>query len=352
MKRWNMIPLIAISTLLVLSACGGEDDRDDGGDSSSSSGCSSDEFECDNGNCIFEWYENDGADDCGDGSDENYSSNSDEKLCNQLYENWKNNACILQADLCIGSPRSLYFHCQERCDLLEHNYEGCMVCCDEEYNGTELESYCEHEKTKCLDDAEECLEDCHDPTDIGFNCVHTYDFEVETQSDYLRCYGCNGGNCQSSEGTWYDSSSGLTWQNPPADSTMSWEDAKDYCANLSLDGNNDWRLPSISELRSLIRGCPDTETGGNCNIDDDGCLEWLCRDDSCTGCFNNDGPANGCYWPDEMEGPCSYSKYWSSSPVEDHADYAWGVYFDLGEFIYGIVYRAGIYYREDVRCVR
>ena len=122
-------------------------------------------------------------------------------------------------------------------------------------------------------------------------------------------------------GTWYDSSSGLTWQNPPANNSMDWQSAKDYCANLSLDGHSDWRLPTISELRSLIRGCPGTVTGGACGVTDS-CLDSSCWSESdCWSCSFSDGPADGCYWPDEMEGPCNW--YWSSSPVEDYANYAW-----------------------------
>ncbi len=145
-------------------------------------------------------------------------------------------------------------------------------------------------------------------------------------------------------GTWTDSSSGLTWQNPPADRSIVWDDAKDYCANLSLDGHSDWRLPTISELRSLIRGCSNTETGGSCTIQDDGCLSSDCRR-NCGGCSDSDGPADGCHWPDEMEGWCS--SYWSSSPVEDGGSDAWHVGFNGGYVGYGIV-DSNVF----VRCVR
>ena len=139
--------------------------------------------------------------------------------------------------------------------------------------------------------------------------------------------------------------SGLTWQNPPADSSMEWQDAIDYCNDLSLDGHSDWRLPTISELLSLIRGCSATESDGTCNIDVGDCLEWSCRDDSCDGCSSGEGPANGCYWPDNIEGSCSW--YWSSSPVEDYVSTAWGVL-----FLYGRVRGDHVGYRYDVRCVR
>ncbi len=135
------------------------------------------------------------------------------------------------------------------------------------------------------------------------------------------------------------------WQNPPAENAMPWQDAIDYCENLSLDGHDDWRLPSISELRSLIRGCAATETGGSCRVDD-GCLSYdTCWDDPCSGCDNGGGPAGGCYWPDEMEGPCSW--YWSSSPREDSGGLAWVVAFGLAS-----VFNDFVSYDRLVRCVR
>ena len=144
-------------------------------------------------------------------------------------------------------------------------------------------------------------------------------------------------------GTWTDPGSGLTWQNPRAESTMPWQDAMDYCENLTLDGHGDWRLPTISELRSLIRGCPATQTGGSCGVDDV-CLSASCWSD-CTGCLIDGGPDEGCYWPVEVNGGCFY--YWSSSSCEDYVSRAWHVSFHNGSVGYGY---KGIY--NAVRCVR
>jgi hypothetical protein len=146
--------------------------------------------------------------------------------------------------------------------------------------------------------------------------------------------------------TWTDPTSGLTWQVTPTGGTMSWSEAKAHCAGLSLDGGG-WRLPKIGELRSLIRGCPATELGSEtCKVEEGGCLDSTCNDgDLCEYCPGNDGPADGCYWPDEMQGECSWR--WSSSPVEDYGDIAWSVYFS-----YGDVYNDGVTNDINVRCVR
>ena len=129
-------------------------------------------------------------------------------------------------------------------------------------------------------------------------------------------------------GSWTDPSSGLTWQVTPTGGVMTWPDAKAHCAGLSLDGGG-WHLPTIGELRTLIRGCPATEDGGSCNVEEGDCLAWLCRDDSCSGCSGGDGPGEGgMYWPDEVEGDCCW--YFSSSSVADHDNYVWGVNFPSG----------------------
>ena len=104
---------------------------------------------------------------------------------------------------------------------------------------------------------------------------------------------------------WTDPASGLTWQNPPAEAAMAWQDALDYCSGLSLDGGG-WRLPTISELRSLIRGRTATESGGKCAVADD-CLTtscWEFYDCDCDSCSMNTGPGpGGRYWPPQDCGP-------------------------------------------------
>ena len=170
-------------------------------------------------------------------------------------------------------------------------------------------------------------------------------------------YGESCGSCEAGEvctdyylceypETWTDPTSGHTWQVTPTGGTMAWSDAKSHCAGLSLDGSG-WHLPNIGELRSLIRGCPATELGSEiCKLEEGGCLDSTCNDgDLCEYCPGNDGPAGGCYWPDEMQGECFWS--WSSSPVEDGDIGAWGVH-----FVNGSVHHYGVYSGGHVRCVR
>jgi len=142
---------------------------------------------------------------------------------------------------------------------------------------------------------------------------------------------------------WTDPSSGRTWQMTPTGGSMDWSKAHAHCQGLSLDGG-DWRLPTIGELRSLIRSCASTGSGGTCTVHEGVCLAWECRHGSCGGCSSRGGPASGCYWPSDIKGRCT--TYWSSSPVEDRVG-AWRGSFHTGAVDYDVVST-----NEQVRCVR
>ncbi|MDX9804349.1 MAG: DUF1566 domain-containing protein [bacterium] len=76
--------------------------------------------------------------------------------------------------------------------------------------------------------------------------------------------------------------SDLSWSSKTTEK-MNWFEAKDYCENSKEGGYSDWRLPTISELRSIIINCSPTEPGGTCKVTDT-CLSSTCMDGSCNGC--------------------------------------------------------------------
>jgi hypothetical protein len=156
------------------------------------------------------------------------------------------------------------------------------------------------------------------------------------------------GEVTSCDGGWFDPSSGLCWQNPPEDAWRDWHEAVAYCDGLDLGGYSlgSWRLPTISELRSLIRGCPKTETGGECGVTDS-CLGDGCWNYNCWECAFEGGPgAGGAYWPTEVGGSGRW--YWSSSSsYAGDSSAAWYV-----NFYVGYVYYDGKSSTDYVRCVR
>jgi len=142
-----------------------------------------------------------------------------------------------------------------------------------------------------------------------------------------------------------DTDSDLIWQVTDLPGIRHWQEAVDYCEQLDLDGHTDWRLPSISELRTLIRGCPATVTGGTCGVTDS-CAETECRDDTCAGCPHLQGPGGeDCYWPDDFT---DCTGYWCSTSVSDDTSKAYTVGFGRGRIM--------IYNKTTIssgtRCVR
>ena len=58
--------------------------------------------------------------------------------------------------------------------------------------------------------------------------------------------------CDNGECTYLDVSAELVWQSTPP-SSMEWQESMDYCADLSWGGYDDWALPNIDELRTLLQ---------------------------------------------------------------------------------------------------
>ena len=137
----------------------------------------------------------------------------------------------------------------------------------------------------------------------------------------------------------------LEWQDPPSIEMMNWHVAIATCDSLSLDGNSDWHLPSVNELRAFVRGCLVTGTGGTCGVTDVCLTTGECWNSFCFGCEIGQGPAGNCYWSAGMSGECLV--YWSSSPGEDLVNSAWAVNFSSGS-----VGKIGTGIDARVRCVR
>ncbi len=110
-----------------------------------------------------------------------------------------------------------------------------------------------------------------------------------------------------------DNKTGLEWQdnNDSNGTVRTWQEAIDYCEALSLEAHDDWRLPNINELKTLIdrsKSQPAIVTG----------FEYV-----------------------------RSNNYWSSTSVVDNENVAWILDFNYG-FVGGNYKFNGNY----VRCVR
>jgi hypothetical protein len=115
--------------------------------------------------------------------------------------------------------------------------------------------------------------------------------DVGNGAPHLEAYTDNG------DGTVTDNVTSLMWQQSVDPGSYKWSAATTYCANLSLGGHADWRLPTIIELVSLV----DLSVGDGANPSID-----------------------AAFFPT----PLDY--FWASTPLSGSSSYGWFVYFGQG----------------------
>ena len=64
-------------------------------------------------------------------------------------------------------------------------------------------------------------------------------------------YGVNA-FMDNGDGTITDEATGLMWQQGDSGTGLDWEEALSYAENLELAGYDDWRLPNVKELQSIV----------------------------------------------------------------------------------------------------
>ena len=99
-----------------------------------------------------------------------------------------------------------------------------------------------------------------------------------------------------------DDETGLVWEKTLETMEMSWTDARAACSNKDVGGRKGWRLPSISELASLVD--PSNRTGNTLPLDHP---------------FTN----------------VQMDVYWSATTVAGTPNSAWLVFFDTGKVLTG-----------------
>lgn len=95
-------------------------------------------------------------------------------------------------------------------------------------------------------------------------------------------------------GFYVDVATGLGWVMPAGSRNAI--DAALACASHNVAGLSDWRIPTITEARTIAGGCAPTVPGGTCPIADPGCLDSNCGQGSlCNSCTGGQGPNAGSY---------------------------------------------------------
>lgn len=132
-----------------------------------------------------------------------------------------------------------------------------------------------------------------------------------------------------------DSATNYMWSSRSSNE-MNWQSAINYCQNLTEGGHSDWRLPTISELKTIIKNCQ--SGGSSCRVSDN-CLSNSCWSKSCMcssgGSYGKLGDSDGVY-------------LWSSSTTSGNTGTAWGVNFGYGR----VDNNRNKTNNNNVRCVR
>lgn len=111
----------------------------------------------------------------------------------------------------------------------------------------------------------------------------------------------------------------------------SYNEAVEYCKNLKEGNHNDWRLPTIDELRTIIKDSPRTEIGGTCKISEKaGKLAYKDRNSECSG-------SSYCTMGTLVYDCSNHSqfndkgRFLSSSKLSDFSNEIWIINFSSGE---------------------
>ena len=182
-------------------------------------------------------------------------------------------------------------------------------------------------------------------------CDSSEDGEIHCENKNLRI--CSNGKWQIREMCQAGCDSATDWCKPLVDhdsglewsvesNAMIWEDAVNYCDKLTEGGYSDWRLPSISEVRTLIKACHGTRTGDRCGVTDS-CLSIDCLDYNCSLCE----PKSDGYYSKIDINHTSWNLFWSASEVSGSVARAWGIELYTGSIAEKFKNEYGVF-----RCVR
>ncbi|MBN1419929.1 MAG: DUF1566 domain-containing protein [Planctomycetes bacterium] len=94
------------------------------------------------------------------------------------------------------------------------------------------------EQTKCWDLQGNAIP-CDSPNYLGQDAFYS--------AGQRHSYNDNG------DGTITDNMTGLMWAKASSPDILTWQEALNYCEGLVLGGHDDWRLPNVNELHSIVR---------------------------------------------------------------------------------------------------
>ena len=107
------------------------------------------------------------------------------------------------------------------------------------------------------------------------------------------------------------------WQRGASKRKLTWGAALSYCKKLELDGLKGWKMPTILQLKGLLRGCA---SPGKCGHFKSGI--------SCRHCRDNSGPGdNGWFMQRGAWHNPKYPWFWASTPHASYKGYHYSMFF-------------------------
>ena len=298
--------------------------------------------------------------------------------CGDHGKSCKNTGVETYECICEDNYFSDGSRCQNPCDPNPCGHGACKSTSAENYKCICDDNYFSND-TKCINSCEDnpCGNGiCKSTGAMTYNCkCESGDFFNGSRCESLsncdltgeRIYNCdcndgfewNGSNCiirefpecsTANKTPCIDSETGFMWSKK---SSVSISGVKSFCSDLSEGNFNNWRLPNIDELRSLINGCSNTKVGGNCKVSaTNGCLSETCWDDeTCFSCGTTSASTISKFG--DSEDFCSSSPF---SPTDSDYDYYYGWLFGVEFSTGGILIWNTDYVGSDdkayIRCVR
>ena len=127
-----------------------------------------------------------------------------------------------------------------------------------------------------------------------------------------------------------DSETGLIWSGKSAEK-MHWADAIDYCKNINEGGKNDWRLPSIAVLETLVKQCGSSGySNGECSKFGDIVFLWAANSGNAEatiayGVYFYNGARQTKNVDESFNARCvrreTYTRKAACSEIPEHAEY-------------------------------
>ena len=180
---------------------------------------------------------------------------------------------------------------------------------------------------------------------VGYPDGHVMGYSAHA-GKYIRCVRADDGAMylyndflDNGNGTVADRTTGLSWQKEAEPELRSWQDSIAYCENLQLAGQEDWRLPNMVELVSLVdytayNPSIDKEAFPNTRTD---LYYWTSTSDVAPGARN--------LLTGLVGNPIRNENMEHTSKLENHV--AWGLSFQEGG-----AWRYPKQHRNYARCVR